>query len=378
VLAVTAILATIGIVAVYSASFAQAFVEYQNVNYFMIRQTLFAIVGALALVICMRLDYRALKNLSTLMMLAALFGLVAVIIPGVGVESNGSRRWIPLGPLPPLQPSEMAKLALLVYLAAWLSSRGRSLKRWGAAFFPFVAMVGLFAALVLIQPDLGTTLIIVLTTVTIFFMAGAAWSHLVALVGIGLVMAPFAILTEGYRLTRFMTFVDPNSDPQGAGFHITQIVIALGSGGLSGLGLGESRQKFFYVPGAHTDGIFAIIGEEVGFIGCVAVVLLLATLVYRGFRIALTAHDEFGALLAGGITSWLALQALINLGGVTQSIPLTGIPMPLLSYGGSALISTMAAIGILLSVSRYARPEPQRDNERWRDPNEQHERGPAR
>jgi cell division protein FtsW len=370
VLVVTAMLATIGIVAVYSASFAQAFAEYQNVNYFMLRQTLFAVVGAVVMVVLMRMDYHDLKHLSTLMMLVALAGLVAVLIPGFGVESNGARRWIPLGPLPPLQPSEMAKLALLIYLAAWLSTRGKSLKTWGAAFFPFVGMVGLFAALVLIEPDFGTTLIIVLTTVTIFFMAGAAWSHLAALAGIGIVMAPFVILSEGYRLSRFMSFVDPDADPEGAGFHIAQILIALGSGGIDGLGLGESRQKFFYIPGAHTDGIIAIIGEETGFIGCIVVVLLLSTLVYRGFKIALAADDDFGALLAVGITSWIALQALINLGGVTQSIPLTGIPMPLLSYGGSALISTMAAIGILLSVSRYTKEEKQRDGERWREPQE--------
>lgn len=363
------VITAVGIVAVYSASFAQAFVEYENVKYFAIRQTMAAVIGGVAMLFFMRIDYHVLKHLSTLMMLASLIGLVAVLIPSVGVESNGARRWLPAGPFPPIQPSEFAKLALIIYLSAWLSTRGNSLKMWGRAFFPFVAMVGLFAALVMVEPDFGTTIIITLTTITIFFMSGAAWSHLAALVGIGAVMTPFIILTESYRLSRFMSFIDPGADPSGAGFHITQILIALGSGGLHGLGLGESRQKFFYVPGAHTDGIFAIVGEETGFIGCMVVLLLLGALVYRGFRISRTAPDGFGALVSMGVTSWIALQALINLGGVTQSIPLTGIPMPMLSYGGSALIATLAGIGILLSVSRYA--QEQKDDSRWQETNRQ-------
>ncbi len=363
------VLTAVGIVAVYSASFAQAFVEYQNVQYFAIRQTMAAVIGGVAMVFFMRIDYHVLKHLSTVMMLVALVGLVVVLIPSIGVESNGSRRWLPAGPFPPVQPSEFAKLALIIYLSAWLSTRGSSLKMWGRAFFPFVGMVGTFCALVVIEPDFGTTIIITLTTVTIFFMSGAAWSHLAALVGIGAVMTPFIILTESYRISRFMSFIDPSADPSGSGFHITQIMIALGSGGLHGLGLGESRQKFFYVPGAHTDGIFAIVGEETGFIGCLVVLLLLASLVYRGFRVSRAAPDAFGSLLAMGITSWLALQAIINLGGVTQSIPLTGIPMPMLSYGGSALVATLAGIGILLSVSRYA--QEQKDDSRWQETNRQ-------
>ncbi len=351
----TAILVIVGIVAVYSASFAQAFAEYQSVAYFMVRQALFAAVGAVVMVLLMRLNYRLLKSWSWLLMLVALGGLVMVLVPGLGHAANGARRWIQLGSLPPLQPSEFAKLALLVYLAAWLSSRGKSLKEWGALFLPFVLMVGIFGGLVMVEPDMGTTLIIVIATLAVFFMAGAAWLHLAAMVAIGGVMSPFLVAIEGYRATRFLSFLRPEQDMAGVNFHITQLLIALGSGGLNGLGLGASRQKFFYVPGAHTDGVFAIIGEETGFIGGLAVIFLFAVLVYRGFHIAFAARDDFGRLLAAGITTWLAAQALINLGGITRSIPLTGIPMPFLSYGGSALISTMAAIGILLSISRYSK-----------------------
>jgi cell division protein FtsW len=207
----------------------------------------------------------------------------------------------------------------------------------------------------MMEPDMGTTIIIVLTTITLFFMAGGALTHLIALVSIGGVTASFLVVTGGYRMDRIFAFFSAEADPAGRGFHILQMLIALGSGGVSGLGIGASRQKFFYVPGAHTDGVFAIIGEEMGFIGAAVVILLFALLVYRGIRVMVNAPDNFGALLAVGITSWIAYQALINIGGITRTIPLTGIPLPFLSYGGSALAATLAGVGILLSVSRYGK-----------------------
>ena len=343
-----------GILAVYSSSFALGLLEFGDANYFVFRQVFFAIAGFAAMVVLMKSDYRQLRIFSPLLMLAAIIGLVAVLVPGIGVERNGASRWIAVGgPIPPLQPSEFAKLALIIYIAAWLAGRGENVKEFWTGFFPFVALVGVVAGLVMLQPDMGTTLVIVATMLTLVFVAGASLKHVAAFVGIGSVAAGMLIFAGQYRADRIMAFISAEDDPSGRGFHTLQILIALGSGGIDGLGLGASRQKFFYVPGAHTDGIFAIIGEELGFIGCAIVLGLLALLIGRGFRVILRARDDFGALLAVGIVSWIGYQAIINIGGLTRTMPLTGIPLPFVSYGGSALMTMLAAIGILLSVSRY-------------------------
>jgi cell division protein FtsW len=355
ILSLVAILVVLGLITVYSASFALGDLEYGNAYYFVTRQAIWAVIGVGLMVALMRTDYRWLRSISPLLMLAALLGLAAVLVPGIGVDRYGANRWIALGPLPPVQPSEFAKLALIIYVSAWLSSKQRNVKSFAAGLVPFVLMVGLVAGLVMAEPDMGTTIVIVLTTITLFFMAGGALTHLLALISIGGVSASFLLLSGGYRMDRLFAFVSPEADPSGRGFHILQLLIALGSGGVSGLGLGASRQKFFYVPSAHTDGIFAIIGEELGFIGAALVIILFALLVYRGIRVMVNAPDNFGALLAVGITSWIAYQALINIGGITRSIPMTGIPLPFLSFGGSALAATLAGIGVLLSISRYAR-----------------------
>ncbi|MGD0114663.1 MAG: putative lipid II flippase FtsW [Dehalococcoidia bacterium] len=348
-------LVTVGLLAVYSASFALGSLQYGSPYYFVARQAMWAVVGSGLLVFMMRFDYHRLRAMSPLLMFGALVGLTAVLAPGIGVNHNGASRWIAMGPLPPVQPSEFAKLALIIYVSAWLSGKSRNLRSFAAGLVPFVVMVGLVAGLVMLEPDMGTTIIIVLTTITLFFVAGGALSHLFALTSIGGVTAGFLVLTGGYRMDRIFAFVSPEADPAGKGFHILQLLIALGSGGVTGLGIGASRQKFFYVPGAHTDGIFAIIGEEMGFIGAMAVILLFALLIYRGIRIMLNAQDNFGSLLALGITSWIAYQAVINIGGITRTMPLTGIPLPFLSYGGSALAATLAAVGILLNISRYSK-----------------------
>jgi cell division protein FtsW len=357
ILTLVTMLVVVGLVAVYSASFALGQLEFGSPYFFVARQAMWAVVGTGLLVLLMRSDYHRLRAISPLLMLVALAGLAAVLAPDLGVTRNGAARWIALGPLPPVQPSEFAKLALIIYVSAWLSGKSRNLRSFAAGLAPFVIMIGLVAGLVMLEPDMGTTIIIVLTTITLFFVAGGALSHLLALMSIGGVTAAFLVLTGGYRTDRIFAFVSPESDPAGKGFHILQLLIALGSGGVTGLGVGASRQKFFYVPGAHTDGIFAIIGEEMGFIGALAVLLLFALLVYRGIRVMLNAPDNFGALLALGVTSWIAYQTIINIGGITRSMPLTGIPLPFLSYGGSALAATMAGIGILLSVSRCAKSQ---------------------
>jgi cell division protein FtsW len=346
-----------GLLAVYSASFAIGELEYGDTNYFIVRQAGAAVLGLGLLWFFMRFDYHHLYTISLLIMILALVGLLAVLLPGIGLEQNGAHRWLSLGPLPPLQPSEFAKLAIIVYIAAWLASRRDNIKHFSMGFVPFTLMVGLVASLVVVEPDMGTTVVIVATTCTLFFVAGAPLSHLALLMAGGGFMSWVLIAITDWRVDRITAFISPEQDPEGSGFHIIQLLIALGSGGPAGLGWGESRQKFFYVPGSHTDGVFAIIGEELGFVGAVAIIALFAFLVYRGIRTALNAQDHFGAYLAVGILSWIAYQTLINIGGITRSIPMTGIPLPFISYGGSALVATMAGVGMLLNVSRYSRDQ---------------------
>lgn len=353
-LSVLTVLLVIGLIAVYSSSYALGYAQFDDSNYFIKKQILFAILGLVGMFVAMSIDYRVLMRLSPLLMLGALIALAAVLLPGIGFEQNGARRWVALGPLPPLQPSEFAKVAVLIYMAAWLAAKGDTVRDLSLGVFPFVGMVGLIGALIMLEPDMGTAMMIALITGTLFFVAGARLTHLIALVGSGLVMATILISTQGYRTERILAFTSARDDPEGLGFHGIQMLVAFGSGGIDGLGLGVSRQKFFYVPGSHTDGVLAIIGEELGFIGVLVVLLLFVVLLARGLRIAMRAPDKFGSLLATGVLAWIALQLLINVGGVTHSIPLTGIPLPFISYGGSSLMALLTAVGVLLSVSRYA------------------------
>ncbi|HEU4760312.1 MAG TPA: putative lipid II flippase FtsW [Dehalococcoidia bacterium] len=353
-LVATAMLLIVGLLAVYSASFAVGYLEFGDTNYFVARQAIFALVGLAALVFFMRLDYNRLRTLSVPFMLAALVGLLAVLVPGLGATRNGASRWLELGPVA-IQPSEFAKLAVIIYISAWLASRGSQISHFSLGFVPFVLMISVVGGLVIAEPDMGTTIIILLVASTLFFVAGAPLSHLGLLIGAGGLVAWGVIVSKEYQMDRLVSFVDPQADPQGLGFHIIQLLIALGSGGPLGLGWGASRQKFFYVPGAHTDGVFAILGEELGFIGLLAILALFGFFLYRGVRVTLASPDRFATLLGIGIVSWIAYQTLINIGGITRTIPLTGVPLPFLSYGGSALISVMAGVGVLLSLSRYAR-----------------------
>jgi cell division protein FtsW len=353
-LTVIAMLLVVGLIAVYSASYALGYAQFGDANYFIKRQAIFAVVGVVALVITMNFDYHRLRVLSPLIMLVALGGLAAVLVPGIGFASNGARRWISLGGALQAQPSEFAKLAVLIYMSAWLAAKGDALKDFSLGVFPFVSMVGIVGALIMLEPDLGTAVMVAAITGTLFFVAGARIKHVLALGASGLLMLTVLIFSGGYRMDRILSFTSPNSDPSGVGFHTLQLLIAFGSGGIGGLGLGVSRQKFFYVPGSHTDGVLAIVGEELGLIGALVVLGLFAVLLWRGWRIAQRASDPFGSLLAVGVLAWIGFQTIINVGGVTHTFPLTGIPLPLLSYGGSALASTLTALGLLLSVSRFA------------------------
>jgi cell division protein FtsW len=278
--------------------------------------------------------------------------LVLVLLPSVGMVAGGAARWIQVGPFS-LQPSELAKFAVVAAGASLLSHNVGRLEseplRW---MLPLFAIVGVVSLLVLVQPDLGTMTIIAGTAFLLMFVAGVRLRLLATTLVLWGAVGASLILGESYRRTRFFSFLHPWSDPQNTGYQIVQSLIALGSGHLFGVGLGASRQKWMYVPNAHTDFIFSILGEELGLIGEVVVLALFVMLVYAGIRIALRAPDAFGRLLAGGITAWLGLQALVNLGAVTGVLPITGVPLPFVSFGGSSLIVSMAAVGVLMSVGK--------------------------
>ena len=345
-----------GLLAVYTSSFAVGYQEYGDTNYFVGRQAVFALLGVGALVFFMRMDYNRLRAWSVPMLLLAFVGLILVLVPGIAVERNGATRWLVFGPVS-LQPSEFAKLAVVIYIAAWLASRGKDINQFSLGFVPFVLLLGIVGGLIMAEPDMGTTIIVFMAASTLFFVAGAPLSHLALLIGVGSVISYAVVLQRDYQLDRLALFANPGSDPQGGGFQIIQLLTALGSGGPLGEGWGEGRQKFFYVPGAHTDGVFAILGEELGFFGLLAIMALFAFFIYRAALVTIRSRDRFSMLLCIGIIAWIAGQTLINIGGITRTIPLTGVPLPFLSYGGSSLIMLMAAVGVLLSVSRYASSE---------------------
>jgi cell division protein FtsW len=355
-LAAAAMLIITGLLAVYTSSFAVGYHEYGDTNYFVGRQAIFALLGVGALLFFMRLDYNRLRAWSVPMLLLAFAGLVLVLVPGVGVERNGATRWLIFGPVS-VQPSEFAKLAVIVYIAAWLASRGKEINQFSLGFVPFVLLLGIVGGLIMAEPDMGTTIIVFITASTLFFVAGAPLSHLGLLIGVSSVISYGVVMQRNYQLDRLALFVNPDSDPQGGGFQIIQLLTALGSGGPLGEGWGEGRQKFYYVPGAHTDGVFAILGEELGFFGLMAVMGLFAFFIYRAALVTIRSRDRFSMLLCVGVIAWVSAQTLINIGGITRTIPLTGVPLPFLSYGGSSLIMLMAAVGVLLSVSRYAPSE---------------------
>jgi len=339
------ILTLFGILMVYDSSVAIAIRDFSDRYYFVREQLRFLAVGAGVLVACSLIDYRRWYALAVPLLLVTLVLLGAVFLPGIGIKALGSHRWIRMGFFV-FQPSELAKLALVIYLASWFSFPEKG--RMGAFLLLVLMVVGLVAA----EPDFGTAVIILAIAVAMYFFSGAPLWQFLALIpllvagGVGLAIA------SPYRLRRIMTFFNPESDPLGASYQIRQILLSLGSGGLLGVGIGKSRQKYEYLPEANTDSIFAVVGEEIGFIGAACVISLFFFIVWRGYRIAKRAPDRFGMLLALGITSWFGIQTLVNLSAIVALIPLTGVPLPLVSYGGSSMIVTLAGAGILLSISR--------------------------
>jgi cell division protein FtsW len=345
-------LTAIGIVMVYSASSVRSYFSSDDPAAQGLEQLVWAGIGLGGLVVAMRIDFRLLRYLAIPFFVITLAMLVAVLVPGIGAEINGSRRWIIIPGVGTLQPAEFAKLAVVLYLAHWFDRRGKAAGSFWNGLIPFGLLVAPGFFLIALEPDLGTAGVYVLVAVSIFFMAGANLLYLAAIASGVAATAWVMISTTSYQLTRVQSFMDPFSDPLKTGYNAVQALLALGLGGITGLGLGESRQKFLYLPAPSTDFIFAIIGEEWGLVGTLTVVALFVVIAYQGYRIAIAAPDTFSGLLACGITTWLVVQAFVNMAVVTALMPVTGIPLPFISAGGSALTINLAAIGILLSISR--------------------------
>ncbi len=351
---ITFTLLAVGLIMVYSASAVWADYKFDDSFFFAKRQLLFAGVGIFAMFFIMNIDYWTWRTWAKVLVITCFVLLILVLIPGIGNVRNGSRSWIGVGAFS-IQPSEFMKLAMIAFLAKFLSERQKLITSFKLGLVPSLALVFTAFAMIMLQPDLGTGTVMVGTCVVMIFIAGARISHFVGLGLLGVAGFVGLIISAPYRMKRITSFMDPWQDPLGSGFQIIQSLYAIGPGGLFGLGLGESRQKFFYLPEPQTDFIFAILAEELGFIGGSFVLLLFALLLWRGIRIALGAPDLYGSFLAVGIIAMIAIQVMINIGVVTGLMPVTGITLPFLSYGGSSLTLMLMAIGVLLNISRYAR-----------------------
>jgi cell division protein FtsW len=361
-LACTGLLTAIGLIMVLSASSVSSSLKYGSPFPIFRRQALYAVAGALVLLLTANIRYRAWQRLWIPLTAASAALLVLVLHPGAGTVAGGSARWIALGPVT-VQPSELAKLAVVTFSAAILVRKSKRLNEPLHVALPLLPMLAAVCGLILLQPDLGTTVLIAGMAFIVLFVAGVRVRHLVAGALASTALAGLLVLSHHYQRVRLLAFLHPWKDPMNTGYQVVQSLIGLGSGGLFGVGLGASRQKWMYIPNAHTDFIFSILGEELGLIGALVVLLLFGLLIYSGIRIAARTRDPFGRLLAAGITGWLGLQTLVNLGTVTGLLPVTGVPLPLVSFGGSSLVVTLAAVGILVNIGRTAemeRPKPRR------------------
>lgn len=342
---VVLMLALFGVLMVYDSSVAIAIRDFGDQYYYAKEQLKWLGIGIVAMAVLSRIDYHRWYALALPALVGAMVLLMAVFIPGFGVRALGAHRWLNFGVFI-LQPAELAKLVLILYLAAWFTSREKG--RFGA----FLLLTGTIFGLVIAEPDLGTGIILVAIALVMYFLSGASIKHFAILIPVVVIGIALLAISSPYRFARLTTFFNPESDPLGASYQIRQVLLALGSGGWTGIGIGKSRQKYEYLPEANTDSIFAIIGEEVGFFGVTLVIAAFAFLVWRVLRIAGRAPDTFGKLLAGGIGAWIGIQSALNIGAMAALIPLTGIPLPLISYGGSSLVILLAATGIVLNMSR--------------------------
>jgi cell division protein FtsW len=349
--AVLVVLNLIGLVMVLSASSVTALHQEGSSYYYFERQLLWLAIGSVAFVVALRTDYHRLRLLAWPLLLGSGGLLVVVLLPGIGTNVNGSSRWIGVGAFG-IQPSEFAKLAILIFGADLLARRAAWIQDTRVTLRPVMAAFCALALLIMLQPNLGTTIVLAAITFSILFVAGVPMRPLVGWGAAGSLAACVAAMGQSYRRARVLAFLHPWNDPLNTGYQTIQSQVSLASGGWFGLGLGASRAKWGFLPYAHTDFIFAIIGEELGLFGALLVVVLFVALAFLGVRAALRAPDPFGRLLAIGITTWLSVQAFVNIGAVIGVLPITGVPLPFISFGGSSLLATMAASGILLNVAR--------------------------
>lgn len=350
------LLLVFGIIMVYDSSVVYSQNNFGGKYHFLLLQSGWVTVGVCCMLVMMLLDYHLLYRFALPLYLFSLILLLMVFVPGIGAELNGARRWISMGAFT-FQPSEMAKFALIVYLSAWLSSDSRRKKQLLGnhqhLLFLFVALISVLLGLVLAEPNFSIAVILAVIGLIMYFASGAPKSHFILLLLLSLIGGSIFLISSPYRLVRLTTYLNPEAaDPLGEGYHISQVKIALGSGGILGRGLGQSRQKYDYLPEVYSDSIFAIVGEELGFVGASLLVLAFIIFLWRGFMVAGKAPDEFGRLLALGITSWFMLQVFVNLSAMIGLIPLTGVTIPFISCGGSATLVTLTAVGVLLNISR--------------------------
>jgi cell division protein FtsW len=368
-------LAALGLLMVYSSSGVRGLINNGDAFTLVGPQAMWAVLGVLAMLAVMRMDYRYLRLVSVAGFFVAVALLIVVLLPAIGplrpVEVGGSARWLKIGPLPQMHPAEFAKLALVVYLAHWLTRKGARIASFRDGLVAFLLIVGPPLALVVVEPDLGTTGVLALSALTMFVVAGGSLLQLAALAPLGVAALAFIVTSSNYQMARVQAFLDPWADPEVVGFHTVQGLLAMGMGGPFGIGLGEGRQPgALHLPAAQNDFVFALVAQELGFIGGIAVIACYLLFAYRGVRIALSAPDTFGALLAVGITGWLTFQAFINIAVVVVLLPITGITLPFVSAGGSSLLVSFAAVGILLSISRETLPrgtwnDADPDRRRW-------------
>lgn len=347
----TLLLLGVGLAMVLDASSVLSLDQYGTAYYYFSRQVLFAAVGLVAMLALRRLDYHVLYRWAPALAAAVAVLMLLALVPHIGVQIQGARRWINLGPLGTLQPSEAGKLAFAAFMARWVDRRQGRLHSASEGLLPFTIMTAGVLGVLMLQRDMGTAVVMSAVLISIYWAGGGRKRHVIALLAaLALAFVLFTLL-ESYRQTRLSTFLDPFKDQLGAGYQPTQALIGLGSGGIFGVGLGHSVQKYLWLPEAHTDFIFVIIGEETGLIGTTAILAGFVVLTARGYRAAVRAPDRFGVMLAAGITTWLGFQALVNMGTVTDTFPATGVPLPFISSGGTALAITLAGMGVLMNVA---------------------------
>ncbi len=351
----TGIILIFGLLMLMSASSVFSYRKFGTSYHMFWHQVLYGFIpGIVAFYIFSRIDYRKWKKFSSLLLFFSLLLLITVFIPGVGRVYNGSRSWVNIFGFQ-FQPAEIVKLTFILYLASWIDSRGEKIKEFYDGFVPFLCVLGSIVLLIFLQPDFGTMAIIIFISLICFFIGEGNLKHISYLIFLFMGLALVAVKMAPYRLSRFLVFLNPNIDMRGAGYHLNQALIAVGSGGIFGLGLGQSRQKYGYLPEVSGDSIFAIMAEEIGFILCLLFIFLVFLLVSQGIKLARSCNDKYSRVLVSGIIVWIGFQSFINIGSVIGLMPMTGVPLPFVSYGGTAMIINLAAMGILFNVSKFIR-----------------------